>query len=63
MRDFQCRVRIINGLVGPWRFRAKWGPGRVKKTRQASFLAAAVSSAAQKKAGARPAFSQFWELR
>jgi hypothetical protein len=46
------------------------GPVRVKKTRQAgAFLAAEVSSPAQiqqsraKKAGARPAFSQSWELR
>jgi hypothetical protein len=44
--DFQCRVRIINGLFAPLRFQAKWTQVRVKKTPQASaFLAAAVSCA------------------
>jgi hypothetical protein len=29
--DFQCRVRIINGLFAPWRFQAKRGPGSPEK--------------------------------
>src|SRR5262249_37771735 len=42
-RDFQCRVRIINGLFAAIAFHTKWIPVRVKKTRQSSILAAAVS--------------------